>query len=526
MAAADRNLTSRIPPRAYTPRADDGDGSRCVCSRRATSIPASRSAGRSTCRSRRCCCPSRSGRRRRAGSALPAWAMLESNINQTAASSAAAIVSSGLVAPIPALAMMTGANLPWTTLAVWVFAVSFLGVWVGWYLRPRLIVDSNLVFPAGMATAETMRDLFSHGREAMRRVSMLLGSLSVAAAINAIDDLLWQIPRLAPSLTAQKLTIALDPSLLLLGFGGIIGLRAGIGLLAGAILAWGVVAPRLIDHGIVDVSGTDNWFQPLVGWLLWPGVTMMVTASLTSFAISVVAAARNQRLSGATHQPEVGLHAAARRLCRRRGDDRHSPDHVVRHSLDHGAPRHSARLRARGDCGASGRRDQRGADRGDRQGVAADLRRARPGAAHHQSDDRQCRWRRRGSVRRPAQRFSRRPRDWREPGTAGRRPMRRRVDGEPGGQPGLPQADRGSRERVAHAGMAGAGGRDLEGRGRDPRPRALGDSVLGADGHGHRGRGRSGARARRTACQRAGSAYGCRAAPPSDLPSLFPPAPR
>jgi uncharacterized oligopeptide transporter (OPT) family protein len=56
---------------------------------------------------------------------LPAWAMLESNINQTAASSAAAIVSSGLVAPIPALAMMTGANLPWTTLAVWVFAVSF-----------------------------------------------------------------------------------------------------------------------------------------------------------------------------------------------------------------------------------------------------------------------------------------------------------------------------------------------------------------------------------------------------------------
>jgi putative OPT family oligopeptide transporter len=238
---------------------------------------------------------------------LPAWGMLESNINQTAASSAAAIVSSGLVAPIPALAMMTGANLPWTTLAVWVFAVSFLGVWVGWYLRPRLIVDSDLVFPAGMATAETMRDLFSHGREAMRRVSMLLGSLSVAAAINAMDDLLWQIPRLAPSLTAQKLTIALDPSLLLLGFGGIIGLRAGIGLLAGAILAWAVVAPRLIDQGIVDVSGTDNWFQPLVGWLLWPGVTIIVTASLTSFAVSVVAAARNQRLSGSTHQHEAGF---------------------------------------------------------------------------------------------------------------------------------------------------------------------------------------------------------------------------
>ena len=41
----------------------------------------------------------------------PSWGMLESNINQTAASAAAAITSSGLVAPIPALAAMTGENL-------------------------------------------------------------------------------------------------------------------------------------------------------------------------------------------------------------------------------------------------------------------------------------------------------------------------------------------------------------------------------------------------------------------------------
>lgn len=95
------------------------------------------------------------------------WGMLESNINQTTASAAAAITSSGLVAPIPALAVMTGGNLHWAPLTVWVFSVSFLGVWIGWYLRPRLIVQSNLVFPAGMATAQTMRDMFAHKREAM-----------------------------------------------------------------------------------------------------------------------------------------------------------------------------------------------------------------------------------------------------------------------------------------------------------------------------------------------------------------------
>lgn len=227
---------------------------------------------------------------------LAPWGMLESNINQTTASAAAAITSSGLVAPIPALALMTGGNLPWPMLTAWVFAVSFLGVWVGWYLRPRMIVQSNLVFPAGMATAETMRDMFSHGREAMKRVGVLMSSLTGAVLFNFIDDFMWQIPRFAPTLTAKKLTFAFDPSLLLLGFGSIIGLRAGLGLLFGAVVAWGLIGPELIARGIVEVSQADeNWFQTLVGWLLWPGVTMMVTASLTSFGAALIAAARHGR---------------------------------------------------------------------------------------------------------------------------------------------------------------------------------------------------------------------------------------
>jgi len=59
----------------------------------------------------------------------------------------------------------------------WVFAVSFLGVWLGWFLRRRLIVDSQLVFPAGVATEETLRDIFAYGRETTRRVIALPGTL-------------------------------------------------------------------------------------------------------------------------------------------------------------------------------------------------------------------------------------------------------------------------------------------------------------------------------------------------------------
>ena len=64
------------------------------------------------------------------------WGLYENNINQTAASAGASIVSAGLVAPIPALAILTGNQLPWHILAVWTFCVSILGVMVavgvGW----------------------------------------------------------------------------------------------------------------------------------------------------------------------------------------------------------------------------------------------------------------------------------------------------------------------------------------------------------------------------------------------------------
>ncbi|HCS69676.1 MAG TPA: peptide transporter, partial [Rhodospirillaceae bacterium] len=59
----------------------------------------------------------------------------ENNINQTAASASASIVSGGLVAPIPALTLLTGQTLQWPVLAFWVFCVSILGVVVAAGLR-------------------------------------------------------------------------------------------------------------------------------------------------------------------------------------------------------------------------------------------------------------------------------------------------------------------------------------------------------------------------------------------------------
>ena len=56
------------------------------------------------------------------------FGLLENNINQTAASAGASISSAGLVAPIPALTMLTGRTLGWVELSMWVLSVALVGV--------------------------------------------------------------------------------------------------------------------------------------------------------------------------------------------------------------------------------------------------------------------------------------------------------------------------------------------------------------------------------------------------------------
>ncbi len=226
----------------------------------------------------------------------------EGNIAQTTASSSANIISGGLVAPIPALAMLSGGNLPAPELVAWVFSVSFLGIWVAWYLRESLILRSGLAFPTGRATAEALREVFSRGREAALKLKVLLSAGLVAGVLKWLDSSWLPLPR--PGLgfqlpaggalagyggiSAKNLTFTLDPSLLLLGFGAIIGFRAGVSLLLGAIIAWGLIGPWGLAQGFISAGADDlgaGWFPDMIEWLLWPGVALMVSSALTRFAL-------------------------------------------------------------------------------------------------------------------------------------------------------------------------------------------------------------------------------------------------
>ncbi len=232
------------------------------------------------------------------------WSLRENNINQTAASASASIISAGLAAPIPALALLTGQTLPLHVLSVWLLVVSLLGVVVAAGLRHQLLVRERLHFPSGVVTAETMTDIHAGGAEAGARIRLLglmaafsasLKSLVTAYGIGPIAPALrWDLIVAGGKpvkLTAMNLGVALDPSLLMVGGGAIAGLRIGVSILFGAAIAWCFLAPMVLEYGWAK-PGTSSgvWFGPLVEWLLWPGATLMVTAALTAFLISVARA--------------------------------------------------------------------------------------------------------------------------------------------------------------------------------------------------------------------------------------------
>lgn len=244
------------------------------------------------------------------------FGLLENNINQTAASSGASVSSAGLVAPIPALAMITGQTLSWLPLAVWVFSVGMVGIFVAVGLRKQMLLVDKLPFPMGIATAETVSEMYAQGKEAMARVRVLLAGGFAAAALKLAVSVL-KISKLGlpgsfaakgalagkvSSVSLKNLTFALDPSLLLPGVGFLIGMRACVSLLLGAVVAFGVLAPMALTNGWADPGAADKaWFGTINKWMLWPGVAMMVTASLTSFAFSwksVLAAVTGTRLRG------------------------------------------------------------------------------------------------------------------------------------------------------------------------------------------------------------------------------------
>jgi len=249
-----------------------------------------------------------------AGLGAKQLSVLETNIAQTSGSAAGSMTSAaGMLSAIPALGLM-GSQFSYWQLAGWALAVGFLGVFYAIPLRNQMVVIEKLRFPTGTATAETIVSMNSAGGagDALRQAKALLGWAVVAAiftqvkylypaiehpmignliagpeavqaisAGDAVEAAGWVVLWVTAGLWGFSLLI----SPLMFGAGILIGPRVGTSLLLGAILGWAVIGPWSQSQGWAPgpIMKYENGPR---GWLLWPGVAIMIADAFANLALS------------------------------------------------------------------------------------------------------------------------------------------------------------------------------------------------------------------------------------------------
>lgn len=226
--------------------------------------------------------------------------ILENNAMQSVATSAG-YMTAPLTCSIPAYMLVVNHTIPPMQTAIWIILLSLMGVLYAFPLKKRFINDEQLPFPEGYAAGVVMEGLHTDQAEEGLFKAKLLGlSAGLAAFIEIIrsdkvmdairlpflrlpdywDDFIYKFytPRILGT-PLKDLTIHVDSSIVMLGTGGLMGIKTGVSLAVGAFLNYFILAPIMIHYGVIHGTG----FKAITMWSLWGGVAMMTTASLYSF---------------------------------------------------------------------------------------------------------------------------------------------------------------------------------------------------------------------------------------------------
>lgn len=229
--------------------------------------------------------------------------ILENNCMQSTASSAGYSTGGTLVSAFAAFILLNGHPLPVGLTLAWVFFLAILGVTMAVPMKKQMINIEQLRFPSGVAAAETLRALHSHGAKGMRAAKALGISGLIAALDNFWHDGFAMITRLAPfssdvlitkfnaavfgpAWVGRTVMFSWEP--IFIAAGAITGMRVCISMLIGGTLCWGVFVPVMQHAGIITGSG----FRDIVQWTLWLGTSCMVSSGIISVLVQWRTAAR------------------------------------------------------------------------------------------------------------------------------------------------------------------------------------------------------------------------------------------
>ncbi len=217
--------------------------------------------------------------------------ILEDNCMQSTASAAGYTIVALLVSAIPAYLMVTGVSIRAGWLILWIFFSAALGLMLFIPFKRQLVNDESLVFPSGVAAAETLRGLHAKGTQPLRQARGLFAGMGLGAlgswlgTNNAFGW--WRFPRIPDSLfvpgsisgvSLAPLTVGLDLAGVSLAGGALIGIRISLWMLAGSSIVYLVLAPWLVSN--LYVVGELSYRTVQNGFALWLGASLMVGASL------------------------------------------------------------------------------------------------------------------------------------------------------------------------------------------------------------------------------------------------------
>ncbi len=222
--------------------------------------------------------------------------ILENNCMQSTASSAGYSTGGTLVSAFAAFILLNGHPLSIPLTLAWVFFLAILGVTMAVPMKKQMINIEQLRFPSGVAAAETLQALHSHGQKGMRAAR----ALGIAGVLAALDNF-WHdgfalFSRLAPCSSAALVTkfntvffgpawmgrtVMFDWEPIFIAAGAITGMRVCISMLLGGTLCWAVFVPIMQHAGVITGSG----FRDVVQWTLWFGASCMVTSGVFGFFV-------------------------------------------------------------------------------------------------------------------------------------------------------------------------------------------------------------------------------------------------
>jgi uncharacterized oligopeptide transporter (OPT) family protein len=257
------------------------------------------------------------------GGKISQMTILENNCMQSTATAAGSSTGAAIGTAFGALLLIQGVHQPWTVVAPFAVFTAALGVFLAIPMKRQMINQEQLKFPSGIAAAETLRSLYSEGKEALRKayalliallggglVGLLRGYTSLAEQFQNVHrpqqwleklQAVVHIPEelafpawMNPIARGKMQGLVFEPSVLLIGAGMITGLRVSLSMLLGSVILYFFVAPHLLamDTAHAGVAGyvasfglKPNGDLNPTRWSLWGGTSIMVFSSLTNMAL-------------------------------------------------------------------------------------------------------------------------------------------------------------------------------------------------------------------------------------------------